>query len=90
VDSISAKPTVKRSAAEAEGPNPYRRDGRGFPKGPQIVDEVFHRIQCQLDGGSAQMRDPLLGYRTLTVVASLMSFEELPIISFTGSASTLN
>jgi hypothetical protein len=32
----------------------------------------------------------IAGYRMLTVVASLMFFDELPIISFTGSASTLN
>src|ERR1035437_8161495 len=32
----------------------------------------------------------IIGYWTLTRVASLISAEDLPIISFTGSASTLN
>jgi len=39
---------------------------------------------------SNEGRSPGADYLTLTVVASLMSFDELPIISFTGSASTLN
>src|SRR5260370_6697716 len=46
--------------------------------------------KCSHHGESVTNYKLRFAYRTRTVVSSLMSFEELPIINLTGSASTLN